>query len=155
MIIISAMSENRIIGSGKGMPWNVPAEYNQYLGYVGGNTVIMGRKTFEIFGADLPEGTRAIVLTRSAAIDGAEVASTLEEALELAGTDDSTVYVAGGGSVYAQAVPLADAMYLSTIKGDFTGDTYFPDFNLDDWDIAEERDEPEFIFRRYERKSSQ
>ena len=37
------MSENRVIGGGRGMPWYVPEEYEQYLRFVDGNTVIMGR----------------------------------------------------------------------------------------------------------------
>ena len=31
MIIIAAMSTDRLIGSGDGMPWSVPEEYRQYL----------------------------------------------------------------------------------------------------------------------------
>jgi dihydrofolate reductase len=61
------------------------------------------------------------------------------------------VFVAGGGSIYAQALPLADEMYLSTIKGDFEGDAYFPKFDAAEWMITEERDEPEFVFRKYRR----
>lgn len=152
MIIISAMSEDRVIGSGDGMPWSVPKEYEQYLRFVVGNVVVMGRKSYEIFGPDLPTGTKAIVLTRSASVDGAEVATSLAEALELANSIGPSVFIAGGGSVYEQAVPLANEMYLSTIKGDFDGDTYFPAFKVDDWEVIEERDEVDFIFRRYRLK---
>ena len=151
MIIISAMSADRVIGSGDGMPWNVPAEYQQYLGFVSGQAVVMGRKSFEIFGPDLPEGTAVFVITRSAAIEGATVASSLEDALTAARDTGKTVFVAGGGSVYAQALPVADEMYLSTIKGDFEGDTRFPEFAVEDWEVLEERDEPDFVFRKYRR----
>ena len=44
MIIISAMSSDRVIGSGNGMPWNVQEEYEQFLRYVDGQAVIMGRR---------------------------------------------------------------------------------------------------------------
>ena len=63
-----------------------------------------------------------------------------------------TVFVAGGASVYEQAIPLADEMFLSTIKGDFTGDTYFPAFNAADWNIIEEREQTDFVFRRHRRQ---
>ncbi|MFT7643133.1 MAG: dihydrofolate reductase [Pirellulaceae bacterium] len=152
MIIISAMSENRVIGSGDGMPWSVPKEYEQYLRFVSGNVVVLGRKSYEIFGPDLPTGTKAIVLTRSTSVDGAEAAPSLADALEMANGMGPTVFVAGGGSVYEQAIPLADEMYLSTIKGEFDGDTYFPAFNVEEWEIVEERDEVDFVFRRYRRK---
>ncbi len=149
MIIISAMSKDRVIGVGDGMPWNVPDEYQQYLRFVSGQTVIMGRKSYEIFGSDLPEGTTSIVISRSTRMDGVHVFMSLDEALAFAGGIGKTVFVAGGGLVYEQAVPVADEMYLSTIKGEFNGDTYFPKFNEADWEITEERDEPAFIFRKY------
>ena len=81
VVIISAMSEERVIGVGEGMPWDVPKEYQQYLRFVTGNTVVMGRRTFEIFGPDLPESTTAIVVTRSKAVGDAIVARSLEEAI--------------------------------------------------------------------------
>jgi dihydrofolate reductase len=151
MIIISAMSENRVIGARDGLPWDVPAEYEQYLQWIRGQTVIMGRKSFEIFAPDLPEGTTAIVVSRNAELPGVRVARSLEEALSVAERLGKTTFVAGGGSIYAQAIPLADEMYLSTIKGEFEGDITFPEFDADDWELVEERDEPEFVFRRYRR----
>ena len=154
MIIISAMSEARVIGGGDGMPWNVPEEYQQYLRFVAGNAVIMGRKTFEIFGADLPPETSIIVVTHSPSIDGAETAGSLQEAILMAKQTNKTVYVAGGGSIYVQAIPLVDEMYLSTIKGKFEGDAYFPEFSDDDWNVVQERDEPDFIFRVYRRSAT-
>lgn len=154
MIIISAMSNDRVIGSGEGMPWSVPAEYNQYLRFVGGQTVIMGRKSYHIFGPDLPEGTTAIVISRNATIEGVRVVKSLAEALSFAVGLGKSVFVAGGGSIYAQALPLADEMYLSTIIGNFDGDTYFPEFDTNDWVVTEERDELEFVFRKYRRKSA-
>lgn len=152
MIIISAMSSNRVIGAGNGMPWNVPEEYQQYLDFVRGNTVILGRKSWEIFGADLTEAN-AIVVSRSVTdSENAEVASSLDTALELATTYPGEAFVAGGSSIYEQAIPLADAMYLSTIKGDFEGDSFFPEFDESNWNIVEERDHQNFVFRRYQRK---
>ena len=151
MIIISAMSTDRVIGSGNGMPWNVRREYQQYLDFVRGNTVIMGRRSFEIFGPDLPLSTNAIVITRRERVGGADVADSLETAVRRANQIGKTVFVAGGASIYELAIPVADAMYLSTIKGSFQGDTYFPQFDENDWKLTEERDETEFLFRRYKR----
>jgi len=153
MIIISAMSKDRVIGSRDGMPWSVPAEYEQYLRFVSGQTVILGRKSYDIFGPDLPEGTTAVVISRSSSIENAHVTSSLAEALMIAEGLGKQVFVAGGGSIYGQALPLADEMYLSTIKGDFEGDAWFPEFDSNDWRITEERDEPKFVFRKHQRKT--
>ena len=153
MIIISAMSENRVIGSGNGMPWSVPAEYEQYLRFVTGQAVIMGRRTYEIFGPDLTDSTTKIVVTRRDTLNGVQVAGSLESALHLANDSGKSVFVAGGAMIYRLALPIATEMYLSTIKGSFDGDTYFPDFSLSAWKVVEERDEVDFIFRKYQRRS--
>ena len=144
MIIISAMSENRVIGSGRGMPWHVPAEYDQYLRFVNGNCVIMGRTTYEIFGADLSETTSIVVVSRSASIANAIVARSFDEAVMIANKSDKRVFVAGGSSIYSLAIDVASEMYLSTIKGEFEGDSYFPAIDLDAWGIVEEKDQGEF-----------
>ena len=49
VIIISAIGSNHIIGNGDGLPWHIPSEYDQFLGYVKDQTVIMGRRSYEIF----------------------------------------------------------------------------------------------------------
>ena len=153
MIIISAMSENGVIGAGDGMPWSVPEEYQQYLDFVRGNTVILGRKSWEIFGVDLSE-SHSIVVSRSVTtIENIEVAESLTAALERAAKQPGETFVAGGSSIYEQAIPLADAMYLSTIKGDFEGDFFFPEFDSSEWNILEVRDRPNFVFRRYQRRT--
>ena len=145
------MSENRVIGSGAGMPWSVPDEYQQYLNFVTSQTVIMGRKSYEIFGADLPATTTAIVVSRNASIAGVTVVHSFENAIAAAGSTGKATFVAGGGMIYAEAVPIADEMYLSTIKGQFEGDTYFPEFDVAEWEVTEEHDAAEFIFRKYQR----
>lgn len=136
------------------MPWNVPDEYEQYLNFVTGNVVVMGRRTYEIFGKDLSAETSRVVITRSQSIDGAVVAHSLVDGIKAARNLGGTVFIAGGGSIYQQAVPLVDEMYLSTIKGDFDGDTFFPEFSRDQWTVIEERDEPAYVFRKYRRLRS-
>ncbi|MEM8864888.1 MAG: dihydrofolate reductase [Planctomycetota bacterium] len=157
MIIISAMTKNRVIGSGDGMPWDIPAEYQQYLDFTAGQTIIMGRKSIEIFGPDLTTD-HAVVLTRSGEVDveiadgcTMEIADSLDQAISLAESHGKTVFCGGGANVYEQALPKAEAMYLSVIKGAYHGDTHFPEFDQADWQIAEEQDHPEFHFYRYVR----
>ncbi len=151
MILIAAMSEDRVIGSGDGMPWSVPEEYAQFLRFVDGQAVIMGRKSFEIFGPDLTT-THNVVVSRSAqSVPGATVAAGLEQAVAVAESFGKTVFSAGGASIYRQTLPLAEAMYLSTIKGSFTGDAYFPEFSPAEWRVEREEDHPRFRFVVYRR----
>lgn len=151
MIIISAMSKDRIIGSGDGMPWDVSEEYAQFLAFIKGQAVIMGRKSFEIFGKDM-QATEMFVVSRSVEdMDGAVVCGSIEEAVQKAEATGKTVFSAGGGRIYEQTISLADTMYLSFIKGDYTGDTKFPEFDEQKWQVEKREDHPAFEFVVYKR----
>ncbi len=153
MKIIAAMSEDRVIGHGDGMPWDVPEEYEQYLELTRGTTLLMGRRSYEIFGSD-STADNLIVLSRSPQpVAGATVCRTLAAALDAAAAFGKPIFSGGGAKVYAQTIPLAAEMLLSTIKGDWRGDTYFPEFDPFDWKVTEERDEERYLFRRWVRRT--
>lgn len=154
MIIISAMSNDRIIGSGAGMPWSVPEEYQQFLGLIEGQTVIMGRRSYEIFGPDLTSSHNIVVSRSESTQEGVIACGSIDQAVEKAASFGKTVFSAGGATIYQQTLPLADAMYISFIKGNFDGDTYFPNFDVSEWDIAERRDHEGFEFVHYRRVPS-
>ena len=145
------MTRRRVIGRGDGLPWNLPDEYDHFLSLVRGATVLMGRKSWEIFGADLGE-SRILVVSRSVdALAGAEVFGDLPSALSRAEEIGGTLFSAGGAGIYRQTLPLAEAMYLSIVKDDYEGDTYFPEFDEDDWRVTREDDHRLWEFRVYER----
>ena len=79
IIIISAMAENNTIGCGEGMPWDVPEEYKHFVDSVHQQVVIMGRRSWDIFGADFEADT--FVISRSATIHGVTVCGSLEDAI--------------------------------------------------------------------------
>jgi dihydrofolate reductase len=151
LIIIGAMSTERIIGSGDGMPWDVPEEYAQFLRLIEGQTIIIGRRSYEIFGEGLTSA-HTVVVTRSAGkLPRAVAVTSVEDALRTAESFGGTVFSAGGASIYAQTIALADTMYLSYIKGQFTGDAYFPAFSDQDWAVDRREDHPRFEFVVYRR----
>ena len=151
MTIIGAMSTGHVIGSGDGMPWDVPEEYAQFLRFIDGQTIIIGRRSYEIFGDGLTSA-HTVVVSRSANLPGASVVPSVEEAVRVAESFGATVFSAGGASIYAQTIPLADTMYLSYIKGRFTGDAYFPQFSEQEWAVERREDHPRFEFVVYRRK---
>ena len=153
MIIISAMSKDRVIGSGEGMPWSLPEEYQQFLSLVEGQTVIIGRRSYEIFGPDLTSAHNIVISRSGVDQEGVIVCGSVEAAVERAPSFGKTIFCAGGGSIYAQMLPLVEEMYLSYIKGNFTGDVYFPEFDEGDWDVAKRRDHKGFEFVHYRRKA--
>lgn len=141
--IIAAMAANRVIGKGQGLPWNLPADTRFFKETTRGHPVIMGRKTFDTLGKPLPQ-RRNIVISRQAdlRIPGAEVVSSLEEALRLVDDSREEVFIIGGAEIYRMALDLADRMYLTLIHESFEGDTYFPEFDESQWVEVSRRDHP-------------
>jgi dihydrofolate reductase len=151
MIIIGAMSTDRVIGKGDGMPWDVPEEYAHFLRLVDGQTIVIGRRSYQIFGAGLTSA-HTVVVSRSADLPGVSVVPSVESALRLAESFGTSVFSAGGASIYAQTLPHADTMYLSYIKGRFAGDAYFPEFSEAEWAVERREDHPRFEFVVYRRR---
>ena len=147
------MTRDRVIGSGAGMPWEVPDEYAHFLRLVAGHTVIIGRRSYEIFGAGLTSA-HTVVVSRSASPalgPRAVPAATIDDAARTARSFGRTVFSAGGASVYAQTIPLASEMQLSYIKGHFAGDAYFPAFDEREWTVERRDDHPRWelvVYRR-------
>jgi dihydrofolate reductase len=130
--LVAALARDGVIGRDNGIPWRIPEDMARFRETTTGHPVVMGRKTWDsIPGRFRPlPGRRNIVVTRNRKWygDGAEVARSLEEALDLAG-DAPEVFVIGGGEIYAAALPLADELRLTEIDADVEGDTSFPPFD--------------------------
>ncbi|MEL6338727.1 MAG: dihydrofolate reductase [Myxococcota bacterium] len=154
LIIIAAMSErNRVIGANNGLPWNVPEDYNQFLGFVRGEAVFMGRTTYEIFGADLAD-SEVFVVSRRSEVDGrGQVVASVEDAIAAARATGKTVLCGGGASIYEQTLPHATDMYLSLIHGDHEGDSHFPDWPAREWHEAERVEHEAFTFVKLTRRA--
>jgi len=125
--LIVAMDRNRVIGAGGRLPWHIPEDLKRFRRLTLGHHVVMGRKTWESIGRALPGRTNIVVTRdRNFAAESVLVAHSLEAALALA-LRDKEVFVIGGGELYAQALPLADRLYITEVHGEFAGDTWFPE----------------------------
>lgn len=131
--IIVAMAKNRTIGIGNTLPWRIPADLQHFKKLTMGHHMIMGRKTFESIGKPLPGRTTVVVShDRNLKIDGCIVAHSLQEAVAACASDPQ-VFVTGGADIYAQALGLADRLYITEIQQDIAGDAAFPEFDLSKW----------------------
>lgn len=157
--LLAALAENRVIGRDGGLPWRLPDDLKRFKRLTMGHPIVMGRRTWDEVGHPLP-GRRSIVLSRDPdlQLDGAEVASTLEEALGLC-RDADEVFVIGGGEIYSLALPRADRLELTIVHARPEGDTLFPEVDLGGWRLVAEEDHPvnerhehPFTFRTYERR---
>ena len=129
--IIAAMAENRVIGRGNEMPWEIPSELKRFKEITMGHPVIMGRRTFESIGRPLP-GRKNVIITRQLDYSAADsvIVPDLQAALSAcAGADE--VFICGGDTVYREAMPIADKIYLTIIDEEFEGDSFFPEIPED------------------------
>lgn len=131
--LVAAVAANGVIGAGGKLPWRLPEDLRHFKELTLGHPVIMGRKTWESLARALP-GRENIVVTRSHGYDapGAHLAASLEAALALC-TDEPIAFVIGGGELYAAAMPVADAMVITEIGRDYSGDARFPEFDRAAW----------------------
>ena len=133
------MAQNRCIGVGNKLPWDLPEDMAYFREKTRGKPVVMGRKTYESIGRLLPERPN-IIVTREPdyQVEGAHVVQSLEAGLEHGKTlakevGAAEVMVIGGAQIYTQAMPVADRLYLTEVAQKAEGDAFFPEFNLDEW----------------------
>lgn len=134
-VIVAAVAANQVIGKNNKLPWHLPEDLQHFYQLIAHKPVIMGRKTYESIGKPLPS-SRSIVLTRNhhLKIPGCEVIHTLHEILNAS----DIFMVIGGATIYQQFLPFAERMYLTLIEHAFVGDSYFPKWQANDWQIIEE-----------------
>ncbi len=127
--IIAAIGKNRELGKNNDLIWHFKEDMKFFRNTTIGNTVVMGRKTFESLPHALPD-RRNIVITsdKNYNADGAEVVSSVEEAVEK--TKGDNVFVIGGGKVYSEFLNLSDKLYLTEIDAECKdADVFFPEFD--------------------------
>lgn len=162
--MIAAMDKNRVIGKDNKMPWHLPKELQYVRKLTMGKSIIMGRKNFEsiveAIGKPL-DGRRNIVMTTDTSYkaEGCEVVHSIEEVLELC-KDEKEIFIFGGEQIYKLFMPLAEKLYITKIKYEFEGDTYFPEFDeVNDWEeiarnkgVSDEKNIYTYYYHIYERR---
>lgn len=135
--IVVAFDHNQVIGIKNRLPWKIPEDMEHFRKFTSNKNVVMGRKTFESIGKPLP-GRRNVVVSRNPdlKIEGAEVVSSLQEALVLLGTEKENCLI-GGGTLYQEALDLdlVNQIMATEVYGMHAGDTFFPKIDPLVWDL--------------------
>ncbi|MCZ8250844.1 MAG: dihydrofolate reductase [Hylemonella sp.] len=129
--LIFARAANGTIGKNGTMPWHLPEDLAHFKRTTLGAPVVMGRKTWDSLPPrfrPLPGRTNVVVTRqRDWRAEGARVAHTLDEALELCG-DVNDAWIIGGAEIYAQALSRASTAVVTEIAAEFEGDAFAPQF---------------------------
>ncbi len=132
IILIVALDRADAIGRDNKLPWHLPDDLRRFKALTTGQTILMGRRTYDSIGHALPN-RRNLVLTRNPGFTApdVEVVHSLEQALALA---SDPLFVIGGGAIYALAMPLATRLVLTRVETLITdADTHFPPWEPAEW----------------------
>lgn len=154
--LVVAIARNGIIGQDNDLPWRLPDDLKRFKAITLGKPVVMGRKTYESIGKPLPGRENRVISRRPGlAIPGCRVFPRLQDALE--GTEPE-IMVIGGGQIYAEALPLAQRLYVTEVDVEAQGDVSFPSIDPQAWrevarepHPADDRHPYGFVFRVLER----
>lgn len=163
--LIAAVAANGVIGKDNDLIWTLRDDMAFFKATTRGHHVIMGRKNWE----SIPErfrplpGRPNVVLSRDAAYasEGALCLTSMEAALDVArDAGEEEAFIIGGAQIYRLALEagVVDTMYLTHVDKAYDGDTWFPEFAVEEWQaqplfrhVADERNEAAFEVRRYDR----
>jgi len=157
--VIAAVDKNNVIGLMGDIPWHIPEDLQHFRDTVKDHIIICGRKTAE----SLPKkyhNKDTIVISSKKWLDLGDciVANSLFTAIGKAKqkiaqeNKPSTIYIAGGGTIYKDAVLLADELIITYVKEVHTGDTFFPEVQYSNWKATDVKRRPEFNIIYWRRK---
>ncbi len=136
--IIVAIAKNHAIGKDNQLLWHLSEDLKRFKRLTLEHTVIMGMKTYDSLPVKPFKNRKNIVIVddKSVAIEGCEMAYSIQEAIDLADNDKEN-FIIGGGSIYKQFMEIADKMYITVVDKDFEADTFFPEISDKQWKVVE------------------
>ena len=136
IILIAAVSKDKVIGKQGGIPWKIKEDLSFFKVKTLNSPIIMGRATYNSIGRPLPNRLN-IVMTRSVKnTEGVTEVTSVEKAIEAASInrDSSKVYIIGGENIYKEFLPIAHRMIITEVDLYIEdGDTFFPEWNISEW----------------------
>ena len=134
--IVAAIASNNVIGQKNSLPWDIPEDLKRFKQLTSGDTILMGRKTFDSIGRPLPNRTN-LVLTKDTNYqkEGIEIVFDEREALNLIKDLNQEVFIIGGSKIYELFEPWATSLMITRVLKDFEGDAFFPDINWNNWQV--------------------
>jgi len=156
-----AVSNNNVIGKDNDLPWKLKRDLQHFKNYTTGKTIVMGRKTYESIGRPLPNRRNIIISSTIRSIDGAEVFSSLEAALEALKHEDEII-ITGGSYLFNDTTDIVNKLVITFVDTSIEdGDVFYSDIDYKKWNLVEEsffqkdsENEHNFSIKVYEKSTS-
>ena len=143
--IIVAKAKNNIIGKENKLIWHLPEDLKHFKDLTTGNTIIMGRKTFESLGRVLPN-RKHIVFSQNPDFkvndENVEIVHSMLQIQEYIENGEEA-FVIGGAIIYNLLMPYVKKMYVTEIDKDFDGDAFFPRIDETKWKEVSREEGPD------------
>ena len=135
LTLIVACTENRVIGRGGRLPFDIPEDKAWLHRKTAGHTVVLGRICFASWPRVFADGRQPVVISRdqSLASDRVRVSANVTAALALAQNLPGEIMVCGGQRIYEETLPLADRVLLTLVHAEVPGDRFFPEWRQMSW----------------------
>lgn len=156
-----AVSNNNVIGKDNDLPWKLKRDLQHFKNYTTGKTIVMGRKTYESIGRPLPNRRNIVISSTIRSIDGAEVFSSLEAALEALKHEDEII-ITGGSYLFNDTTDIVNKLVITFVDTSIEdGDVFYSDIDYKKWNLVEEsffqkdsENEHDFSIKVYEKSTS-
>ena len=157
--IIVAMDSNQAIGIDNDLPWHISEDLKLFKRHTTGKLIVMGKNTYYSLNhpQGLPNRTNIVVSSSLTQLPPEEAKDVIfDEDIKYVLSNSKAlrdeVFIIGGASIYKQALPYTDYLYISHVKNVVeNADTFFPKVNWDEWDVIETEEYDDFIFKKYSR----
>ena len=157
--LIAAAAENNALGKDNQLIGHLPDDFKRFKEITSSHYIVMGRKTFESFPKPLPNRTHVIITRQKEFLaEGCIVVNSIEKAIEACPKEEE-VLVIGGAEIYRQSIGFADKIELTRVHDTFEADAYFPEINLNQWELVfeeyhpkDEKHKVDFTFQTFLKK---
>ncbi|WP_164506810.1 dihydrofolate reductase [Lapidilactobacillus bayanensis] len=164
LAFIWAEDQQHLIGNQGQLPWHLPADLRHFQQLTVGQTIIMGRKTYDSFpNGPLPRRQNWVLTTQSAANFPMEVRifnDVQQIRAAIATAPEQNYFIIGGGSLFEAFAAEVDVLYQTAIKATYQGDVYFPELAWSAFELVHLQihpataETPKFSFNEYRRRSN-
>lgn len=139
--LIVAMDSKGVIGVNNQLPWHLPEDLKYFKKITTGHPIVMGRKTRDSIGRNLPNRENVVITRNQDYIcDGCTIFHSVDEFYNWSNAKrDEEIFVIGGAELFAETISKTDRLYITRINHEFDGDTFFPELNWHEWKLISEQ----------------
>lgn len=139
--LIVAMDRNKVIGVNNQLPWHLPEDLKYFKKITTGHPIVMGRKTRDSIGRNLPNRENMIITRNPDYVcEGCTIFRSINEFYNWTNAhSDEEIFIIGGAELFAETISQTNRLYITRIEHEFEGDTFFPELNWSEWKLVKEQ----------------